>query len=194
MYHKHHTRGIILASFPEGDGSLRAKILTEDFGLVRARFQGAKETRSKLRSSAQEFSLGTLSLIRGKSGWRVAGASLEKNFFEILKDDPLKISLAANMTKLLKKLFEDEEKNNIFKIALNFLESLENIKNPSTIAMLECLTVSRILHTLGYMKHDPELLIPLDSSEISEAYLSDIAPKRYAMVRLINQSLKDAGI
>jgi hypothetical protein len=52
------------------------------------------------------------------------------------------------------------------------------------------LTLMRILHTLGYMRHDPELIIPISSAEINIKDMAMIAPKRSKMIALINESLK----
>lgn len=194
MYHKHHTKGIVLGNATDGEGSTRAKVLTEDFGLISVKFQGAKDGRSKFRPASQAFSFGTFSLIRGKSGWRAAGALLEKNFFEILKDRRQDLTIAANIFSLIRKILGEEEKSPVFEITLAFLNFLENCSQDSNTAALECLTAARILHVSGYLSSDPSLLLPLSSWEVSAGGLESLAPKRSAVIKLINQSLKSIQI
>lgn len=193
MYHKHHTKGIIISSRIEGDCNKRINIFTESFGLVSARVQGARNIHSKLRGGCQDFSFGEFSLLHGKTGWKVVSVRAEKNFFESLRSSPSKIKIASNVLGLLQKLISEEESknsfNSIFNIVSNFFIFLEKAEEKD-IALSECLTLVRILHALGYMRHDPELSIPISSSEIEIKDLELIALRRSKIVSLINETLK----
>jgi DNA repair protein RecO len=189
MYHKHHTKGIILSGRDEGNDSRRVHILTDSLGFLNARVQGARNIQSKLRAASQDFSLGQFSLVHGKGGWRLVGASAEKNFFETLKDSPQKFKIACNILGLVKKLAGEESGSPLFSLVSNFLHFLISAQERE-IALGECLTILRILHSLGYLRHDPELSIPISSSEIQAAHLDLIAPRRSHIIALINESLK----
>lgn len=190
MYHKHHTRGIIIGSKIEGDSSKRVNIFTESFGLVGARVQGSRNGSSKMRGSSQDFCFGEFSLVHGKSGWRMVSARAHKNFYEIFRNSPGKLKIVGNIFNLIKKLVSEEEAHTpLFSVVSNFLNFLITAKEKD-IALSECLTILRILHILGFMGHDPELIIPLSSSEIDIKDLEMIAPRRSKMVELINESLK----
>src|SRR5262249_18379111 len=77
------TRGIVVGRFPAGEGSVRALVYTDAFGLVSVLAQSAREERSKLRPYLQIGTLGTFTLVRGKV-WRVTGASAAENLhFEL---------------------------------------------------------------------------------------------------------------
>ncbi len=215
MYRKHHTRGIVVSSKIEGDSNKRINIFTEHFGLINAKVQGARNMHSKLRASVQDFSFGEFSLIHGKTGWRVVSGRAEKNFYEIFRNFPDKIKIISNVLNLIKKLVAEEARlsdevgqetnNKLFVIVSNFLIFLTN--KPSrvafempqsqkatfdgeSVALAECLTLIRILHSLGYMRYDPEFIIPMTSSEIEIKDLEAIAPRRSKMIQLINESLK----
>ena len=199
MYHKNHTKGIIISSKIEGNDSKRASIFTESFGLVGARVQGGRNLHSKLRGGSQDFCFGEFSLVHGKSGWRVVSVRAEKNFFEIFRNFPDKLKIVSNVLNLIKRLVDEEARPNdkvgreahtsIFDIVVNFFNFLEKAKE-NEIALAECLTLVRILHALGYMRHDPEFTVPISSSEIEIKDLEMIAPRRSKMVELINESLK----
>ena len=198
MYHKHHTRGIIISSQIEGNDSRRINIFTESFGLLSTRVQGARNIHSKLRGGSQDFSFGEFSLVHGKSGWRVVSVRAEINYFEAFRDSPPKLKIAGNILSLIKKLVAEEArptesfgqvKTPLFSVVSIFFDFLVSAKEQD-IALAECLTLVRILHILGYMKHDPELLIPMSYSEINIKDLEMITPKRSKMIELINESLK----
>ena len=200
MYRKHHTRGIIIGSKIEGDSSRRVNIFTENFGLVSARVQGSRSNSSKMRGSSQDFCFGEFSLVHGKGGWRMVSARAHKNFYEMLRSSPAKIKIAGNIFNLIKKLVSEEAhtppaptklsvESGLFSIVSNFLNFLIKAKEQD-ITLAECLTLMRILHSLGYMRHDPELLIPMSSAEIDIKDLEMIAPRRSKMIELINESLK----
>lgn len=193
MFIKHHTKGIVISDKTEDNDSRRAVIFTQKFGLINARVQGSRVMSSKLRFSSQDFSSGEFSLIHGKSGWRLVGARAEQNFFEIFRNYPEKLKIVCNILNLIKKLVSEEENKNshhpIFSIIYNFFNFL-TIAKENNIALAECLTLMRILHTLGYMRHDPEFVAPILSTEINARHLETIAPRRSQIIALINESLK----
>jgi len=194
MYHKHHTKGIIISGIVEGDDSRRISILTEGFGLINARVQGSRNTYSKLRSSSQDFCLGEFSIVHGKAGWKVVSTKSEMNIFEGLRHSPLKLKVAVNVLNLVKKLAGEEEvHSSLFMIISNFIIFLKEAKEES-VPLSECLVLLRILHSLGYMRHDPDFSIPILSIEMDTKDLELLAPRRLKMISLINESLKATNL
>lgn len=192
MYKKYHTKGIIISGQIEGDNDRRVSIFTEGFGLVKAKAQGARNVYSKLRGGSQDFSFGDFSLIHGRSGWRIVSVRAEKNFFEMFRNSPDRLKIVGNILNLIKRLVSEEEAStSLFKIVTIFFDFLDKAKE-SDVALAECLTLVRILHSLGYMGYDPELTIPLASSKIEIKDLETIAPRRAKIIQLINESLKAA--
>jgi recombinational DNA repair protein (RecF pathway) len=203
MYHKHHTKGIVISGQIQGDNRF-INIFTENFGLIFAKVQGATSTHSKLRAGVQDFSFGEFSLISGKTGWKVVGATPQKNLFEIFRSDKNKLKIVCNILNLIKKLISEEVRNtnhSVFAVVSNFFIFLENSKGVfemsrsqktpfDEVALAECLVLLRILHTLGFLRHDPELSLPVNSSEIISDHLNQIAPRRSHIISLINESLK----
>lgn len=190
MYHKHHTRGIVVSGRSVSDSDKQINIFTESFGMISARVRGARVVRSKLRSGSQDFSSGEFSLVHGKSGWKVVSVRADQNFFEIFRQNPLKLKIVGNFFNLIKKLASEEEANpTLFEIISNFLKFLTTAAEKD-VALAECLTLMRVLRSLGYVRHDPELVIPMSSSEIRIKDLETIAPHRIKIIELINESLK----
>lgn len=189
MYRKHHTKGIVLSNQIVGDESALIMILAEDFGLISARAQGAKKPHSRLRPHLQSFSYGDFSLVHGKAGWKLVGAKALENFFEVFKNSETKLAIAANVLNLVRKLVGEESDTKIFQVVSDFLLFIKNAEEED-LKTAECLVLLKILHALGYMRHDPELALPITSLEISRSDLSLISPRRAQIVALINESLK----
>lgn len=192
MYCKHHTKGVVLSGKNEENDSRRVCLFTEQFGVISAKVQGARNVKSRLRGGVQDFSLGEFSLIRGRSGWKVVSMRAESNLFEIFKNDAEKLKITGNIFGLLKKLVSEEIPSTpLFSVVSNFLDFIKGAKKGEVI-LAECLTLMRILYILGYMKYDPELTIPISSSEIGTEHLNLVAPRRSRIVSLINESLRSA--
>jgi len=194
MYHKHHTKGIILGGTGEGDYSRRVAVLTESFGLIYGKVQGARMLKSRLRSGVQDFTYGEFSLVHGKVGWRVVSTRVEKNFFELLKNSPSKLAILGNTLRLVRKLVAGEEPDApLFQIITGFLERLPAMEE-RLVQMAECMVLMKILHTLGYMRHDPEFLENFQTINLTQEDLENLLPKRVKMIKLINESLKATQI
>lgn len=192
MFIKYHTRGIVISGRPDGNDSRTINAFTENFGLIFAKAQGARTLHSKMRVGLQDFSLSELSLIRGKSGWKIVSVRPEKNFFELLRSDDDKLKIAGNVLNLVKKLVSEEtHSSGLFAIVSNFFDFLI-LAEEKNVALAECLTLIRILHILGYMKSDPEISLPISSDEITTSDLQLISPRRSKIISIINESLKIA--
>jgi DNA repair protein RecO (recombination protein O) len=194
MYHKHHTKGLVIQGKGDGSDSRRVYLFTEELGLLSARVQGARNIGSKLRMGVQDFSFGEFSLIHSKVGWKMVGVRVDKNFFEMLRPSPKKVGIMGNVLNLIKKILGEEEVNiNLFATTINFLEFMA-VAQEDQLSLAECLVLLRILNSLGYMRHDPEFGLPLASSEIDQNFLKQIAPRRLKMIELINESLKATNL
>lgn len=190
MYHKHHTKGLVLSVKNEDCDNFRVELFTEEFGLIKARVQSARVLKSKLRASCQYLSFGDFSLVRGKNDWRMVSACAEKNFFEDLSAEEKKISVINNITNLLRKLIAGEEQNKkLFQVLINFFYFIKGSEKEN-IHLVECLVLLRILYFLGYMAGDNDLLVPVSKIEMEKNDLEIIAPRKLEIISLINESLK----
>ncbi len=178
----------------EGDDSKRLRIFTQDFGLVGIKAQGARKSLSKLRLGVQDFSYGTFSIIKGKTGWKLVSSNIENNFYEDLKFSKNRLSIAINILNFVNKNIGVEEENSaLFEMVSGFLRSLR-ILDEKNISLAECLIMLRIIHNLGFLINDPELSLYLPTSQISELELEAIAPKKKRIIELINHSMKSADL
>lgn len=147
MRHKYSTRAIVLSRLPQGEESLSASLLTESFGLVRARSQGARKRGSKMSAGLQTLSSSDVTLLRGKDGWRMAGSVLEVNWARELPASSRK--RAARVLELAERLIRGEHADpELFSILSSFLAALAG-RNEEDQDALEVLAVVRLLQVLG---------------------------------------------
>ncbi len=75
MYPKHHTRAIILRTYPLKEADKGFVLFTEKFGVLHAKAIGLRKETSKLRYKLSGHILVSLTVIQGKSGWRIVEVS-----------------------------------------------------------------------------------------------------------------------
>src|SRR3989344_3609239 len=195
MYRIYHTEGMVLGSVASGEASKIFSLFTKELGLIHARAQGVRETRSKLRYSLQDFSLSSFDLVRGKNGWRVTSAIVEENLAAFSPEKRKQaLGVLRRVTTLLARLFRGEEKDAVLfeTLVASFRKLKDEALELKAIRDLEALLVMRILHRLGYCGEDPALSPFLAISALEEPNLfASFSPLRARAIRRINQSLKE---
>src|ERR1700733_3333657 len=115
MYQKYQTEALILKSFEQGEADKVFALFTHDFGLVRARASAVRSEHSKMRFAMQKYARAKVSLVKGKRGWRAAGASSLKSASGDLRG----ITTFARISELVLRLVHGEEKNDYLFAALS---------------------------------------------------------------------------
>jgi recombinational DNA repair protein (RecF pathway) len=186
MRPRYSVPAITLARIPHGEASAQILLLTPEFGLVRARAQGIRASGAKLASALQTFVECEAMLVRGKEGWRLAGALLVENRVKDLS--PIARGRAGRVAQLLLRLVHGEIRDpELFDIFSAFLTSLKEISETEGDAA-ETFAVLRILRTLG-----------LDAGEVpgegftKEAF-KEIEANRSAYIRRVNHGISASGL
>ncbi len=194
MYHKHHTRGVVLASLLESVDNRRVLLLTPDLGLVSAQVKSARVAASKLKAGIQEYSFGEYSLLHGKMGWLLVSDRAQGNVFELNKNSKRKISIISRVLNLVRIAVAGEESNpKIFEIIDSFLEYIKDAEEAEE-EIVEVATVARLLCTLGFLRHDPTLDEAMACSTISKAEIVLFQKSKLDLVVRINEALAAAEI
>lgn len=181
MRHKYETHGIVLSRTSAGETNALVTVITPSLGLVRARAQGVRRSGAKLAAALTTFAESSLVLVRGREGWRVAGAVLEENWFAKMQSPSARVR-AARVSGLLLRLVAGEEIDSvIFPILVNFFKALATLPE-DTHEAIEMFAVLRILAALGLDKGD----IPEDFSKILE--------KRTQYIARINNGIEASGL
>ena len=148
MYQKYQTETVVLASREVGEADKTYTLYTKDFGLVRARASAVRREASKMRYAMQNHALASVSLVRGKRGWRVAGA-------RAVSSAPRKVdalSALARIAELTQKLVTGEERNEFLYETLSGAQKAFSRGGASE--EIEILCVARVLYSLGYISNE----------------------------------------
>ncbi len=188
MHHIYHTEGIILGSRNFGEAGRYYSIFTKELGMVRASAQGVRKMHSKLRYVLQDFSYIKVDLVRGKDFWRVTSAG-KTNELESLTKNPEILKITTNVSRLLKKLLQGEEKNEeLFVDLIKGFKLLENKLDKSYLEGIEMFLVLRILHHLGYIGGDKNIA-DLVLSPINEELFTAMTTHKKVILNEINKAL-----
>jgi len=186
---KYATRGIVLARSHVGEATTFVTLITPDLGLVHARAQSLRKPGAKLAAAIATFAESSVVLVRGKEGWRVAGAVLEENWFGRVSDTSARRS-AARVSGLLLRLVAGEAHDpELFPIMRGFLEALATLSGDSRDAV-EIVAVLRILAALGLDTGD----IASDTALFAPPTLAMVLEKRSDYVTRINTGIAASGL
>ena len=186
MYQKYHTEALVLRSYERGEADRVFALLTEDFGLVRARASAVRRENSRMRYSLQTGARARTSLIRGSRGWRVAGAEAGGG---IAPENISALGVFSRLAALLERLLPDEETN-----AYLFASCAEAHVALRTLPrehhhLVELLVVARTLYSLGYLSSDA-LGTTVASTAYESASLQATAEAKRALVLSVNKALQ----
>ena len=184
MHHVYTTPAFVIHSAPQGEAGKFLLLFTKDFGMIGATAQGVRLVQSKLRYHLQDFSFSNVSVVRGKEVWRITGA------YEL--DHKKETEVHLKVLKLLKRLLHGEEKNEkLFEIIESLYRTdIEKEKNE----IVECLTVLRILNSLGYISETDEIKIYLAGTSLDHELLESAAKIKVNLVKSINAALAETQL
>lgn len=183
MRHKYVTSSLVLSRTPLAESASLVTLLTDEFGLIRARAEGLRKPGAKLAHALQTLDRSEVTLVRGKEGWRLSGAILDTHWFERL--DRAQRLRAGRVAGLLLRLVRGEANDPaLFELFSGFLRQLPELAEESQDT-LECHTALRMLALLG-----------LDAGALPEgnAYEPLSSEERRAIVTRINHGILASGL
>lgn len=169
-YQTYSTEAIVVGSFASKTADKTFLLFTRDAGLVYASARSVREERSRQRYALQDFSLITVSLIKGKAGWRVGSVEVLRNYFLESSERLVRTSIYRQI-RLLRRYVQGEEVN-LF-LYQEVKEQLETLASPDLAnrAAVERAVHTRLLYALGYISLTPEL------SDFINSPLLEMLPK-----------------
>jgi len=190
-YEKYTTEAIVLKSFEQGEADKTLALFTRDFGLIFAKCVGLRKNESKMRYALQDFSCASASLIRGKRGWRLAGAmALCSSAGAQLQG----INSFSNIARLLQRLIQGEEKNTYLFDAVReahmYLLKGSNELRPT----IELICVARILHALGYLSAEATSTALFKESHYGETQITEAERIRAMLLRSVNEAIAESQL
>jgi DNA repair protein RecO len=189
MRHKYETRGIVLSRSSVGEASTFVTLITQDMGLVRALTQGVRKSGSRLAHALTTFAESDVVLIRGKNGWRLAGAVLAEDWFKRLGSAEPR-ERAGRICSLLLRLSADETNDRkLFLIINGFFSAISSLPSDLQEAA-EILTALRILSTLGF----DDKGLSEGPSDFTRLILTKVLKNRSGYISRINHGIDMSGL
>lgn len=179
----YNTDGFVISSQNRGDSDRLYFIFTKDLGLIRAVAAGVRKLESKLRYSLQDFAYSNISLVLGKTGWRIVNSHYIENPARVFTN-----SIKVKSLRLLKKVCPEDEANQDLWLeivsAFDFIDSNKDVDRKS----LEALLVLKILSKLGYWgeeKGDSFVSSPFTKDSVDR-----IEKQKKQIIKSLNESLR----
>jgi len=192
-HHQYTTEACVLGRLPHKEASMTLILFTRELGLLYAHAQNVRDVSSKLRPSLQEYSLAHITLVRGKTGWRVTNAASIENLYFELKHDPAKMRVCAHAVKLIATLVVGEEKNErLFDIFISGVKALAHVAQD--LKVHEVLLMVRLVHELGYVSQTPELRPWLSNTEWGGEIETSCKPNILEAVAAVNKGIKESQL
>lgn len=190
-YRIYDTPALVVNSWPYGEANSRFLLYTRELGRIFAQAQAIRKVASKLQPALQMGSRSEVSLVCGKSGWRLVGASADANF--LLATNTTQQQTVNRFLRLLTRLVPAQQTDhNLYEIVSGGLEAIAESNTSQQLNTNERLLVLRVLVQLGYAP-DPkakELEPFIHSADYSDEVLTAFQPLTRQAVGQINQSLR----
>jgi len=149
MYQKYNTEAIVLQARERCENDRVFALYTKDFGLVQARASAVRREGSRMRYALQTCARADVSLVRGKRGWRVAGAASRAGAPKGEGAGAL-----ARIAELTLRLVNGEERNDFLFASLADAHEAFAYAPRGATATIEIVCVARILYALGYISNE----------------------------------------
>lgn len=190
MYQKYHTEALVLQALEIGEADKTFALFTRDFGLVRARASSVRSEKSKMRYALQNFGRAHASLIKGKRGWRLAGASAIQSAAGLKS-----ISVFARISTLTLRLVHGEEKNDyLFAALAEAHEALMRGGEDIPHATIEIVCVARILYALGYLSTEAHESTLFTHTAYSMEHILEAEGMREELLTSINKAIAETQL
>jgi recombinational DNA repair protein (RecF pathway) len=152
-YQTYITEALVCGTYDSLTADRSFLLFTREGGMLYAYAKSVREERSKQRYGLQECSHIRATLIRGKSGWRLAGIEPLSNLYTVAESREARACI-RNTILLLKRVIHGETAHaEIFDDVI----SMGSRVNEHPQHMLEHILSLRTLHALGYIAPAPSL-------------------------------------
>ncbi len=149
-YRTYTTEAIVCGSRDSYTSDRSYLLFTEEAGMLWATARSVREERSKQRFALQDFSLIRVSLVKGKTGWRIGSVESIKNTFLAADTQPARAGVAS-VIKLLRRLVQGEEVvTAVYVDTREVLQHLPRVDPADVTHVVDHFTL-RLLAELGYI-------------------------------------------
>jgi len=165
-YQTYITEAIVCGSFANNTADKSFLLFTKRAGMLYATARSVREERSRQRYALQDFSYIVVSLVHGKTGWRIGSVEARGNIFSTAPSRAVRGSV-VRLVKTLRRFVQGEEPHpELYEEFLHSLDFLKDITDANR-SIYEKLITARLLYFLGYIApvliDKPLLEHPLES-------------------------------
>lgn len=111
-YQTYTTDALVCGTFNRNTADRSYLLFTREAGMLYADARSVREERSRQRYALQDFSLLRVSLVKGKSGWRIGSIEPRKNFYQAATDKRARGSVVS-VCRLLRRFVKGEEADDV---------------------------------------------------------------------------------
>ena len=167
-YATYTTRALVCGSRDSFTSDRSYLLFTEDAGMVWAAARSVRMEKSKQRYGLQDFSLIRVSLVKGKTGWKIGSTEAIKNPFLSARSRSER-ALATYVVRQLRRYLQGEEPvRPIFNDVWQLLTSTEHWTTED-IPHVQSVYTLRLLNQLGYVSPSLPLVPLIEASDTSDA-------------------------
>lgn len=148
-YATYTTEAIVCGSKDSFTSDRSYLLFTERGGMLWASARSVREEKSRQRYALQDFSHVRVSLVRGRSGWRIGSVSALTNAFSGATNREAR-GLVTKVVRLIRQFVHGEEPHPKLFADTVALFQLSSANDSQTEPLLELYTL-RLLHSLGYV-------------------------------------------
>lgn len=170
-YQTYITEALVCGSFDNQTADRSFLLFTREAGMILAHAKSVREERSKHRYALQVCSHIRVTLVRGKTGWRITGTEPIGNLYVQMHTREARAFL-RNVVVLMRRVMHGESAHT---------EIFDDIMYAFThmalqdLSMRERIVSLRILHALGYVAPDPSFstVLSVPSEQAFSTVLSE---------------------
>jgi len=192
----HTTEAFILGSLPEGESNKVYKLFTKNLGYVFAHGQGVREMRNRNRFALRTGVRSEVTLVRGRSTWRITGAQhvATNTERESSEDGPKRKVYVKKLHHLTASLLPQETPlTDVYDLLIE-AEHAFSTYEVETLRDIEALCALRLLHYLGYVGHEQSAWpsAALTTTTFSDEVVRWAQEHRRTLLRAINGGIQSA--
>lgn len=193
-YTIYETDAIVLSLVHAGERGLSVSLLSRDLGFIWVYAEGVRTSTSKMRAHLTRYSHVSVSLVRGRVGWRLVGVRTNESFTSLFTSTA-RGALAARTMQLYGRLVPDEA-TGLERVYDDLIAGLRLLENTSFTDLegIEVLLVVRALAALGYLPQDEHI----DHLLCGDCSLGVLVPEaqrvRAHAIPVINRVLADSHL
>jgi len=152
-YQTYTTEALVCGSYDRLTADRTYLLFTETAGMVFATARSAREERSKQRFALQDFAHVRVSLVKGKSGWRIGSVEPLINYYSSAPSRAARGTVVSTVQLLRRLLVGEDAHPEIFADTKAILAASSSADEATLPVSLETYTLRTLAH-LGYVPHD----------------------------------------